>query len=324
MTFKLKEHLGVVLEPSPSGFDSFSSAWGSILNDPIHNCYYYYYSGAVDKDWSKASIGIAKSTDGIRFVRNRANPVISLGGQSWTPAVFSEFGRYWMVFAVGSKQGRKLALAVADTPDGPWTSLKELIAPSDPWEVPSVDLGPSVVKSNGEHLVFYSNVPRTLGRLSTDPRSILFGPRRIRRRIGILKLHISDSEVTFERWAGNPLAHMNGKQGSWNESLFCPGYVERHGKHYLFPATSTYSVGAPFKQYVGLIEDTSPFFQHPTSIQILINGPEEKNDILPSAKTEIALDTPSPLIRENELWLYYAVMDRADRIWKTALSIFSL
>jgi len=75
---------------------------------------------------------------------------------------------------------------------------------------------------------------------------------------------------------------------------------------------------------VGLIEDTSPFFQHPTSIQILINGPEERSDILPSGRSEIALDTPCPILREKELWLYYSVMDRADMVWKTALSIFSL
>jgi len=46
--------------------------------------------------------------------------------------------------------------------------------------------------------------------------------------------------------------------------------------------------------------------------------------ILPNIKSEIALDTPSPLIKGDELWLYYAVMDRADGIWKTALSIFSI
>jgi hypothetical protein len=44
--------------------------------------------------------------------------------------------------------------------------------------------------------------------------------------------------------------------------------------------------------------------------------------ILQNIKSEIALDMPSPLIKWDELWLYYAVMDRADGIWKTTLSIF--
>jgi len=55
---------------------------------------------------------------------------------------------------------------------------------------------------------------------------------------------------------------------------------------------------------------------------MLIDGPKEKKHIMPSIKGEIALDTPCPIIKDNSIYLYYAVMDRADGVWKTALSIF--
>lgn len=45
---------------------------------------------------------------------------------------------------------------------------------------------------------------------------------------------------------------------------------------------------------------------------------------MPNIKSQIALDTPCPIIKEGKLYLYYAVMDRADKIWKTALTIFPL
>jgi hypothetical protein len=51
---------------------------------------------------------------------------------------------------------------------------------------------------------------------------------------------------------------------------------------------------------------------------------EKKEKIIPGIKSEIALDTPCPIIRNGELWLYYSAMDRTDGVWKTALSIFPL
>jgi len=73
-----------------------------------------------------------------------------------------------------------------------------------------------------------------------------------------------------------------------------------------------------------MVTDSSPYFQKPQQISILIDGPTEKNKIIPTIRSEIALDTPCPLIRKNKLLLYYAVMDRADGIWKTALTIFHI
>jgi len=320
---KLKEHLGVVLSQSDQEFDGFGSGFGCVLQE--EDMFYLYYTGSIDKNWSKASIGIAQSKDGIAFVKYQGNPVISVGKQSVTPTIFKSSGKYWMVFAIRTTSrldprghGRSLGIATAERPFGPWRFVRQLIEPKEAWEEDNIDIGPSAVElDNDEHLIFYSNVDS--GLLTRVP----YGQRWTRRHIGLLRLKISASgDIQFSRWNRNPLAHLNGQLGSWNESLFCPGYLKIGDKHYLLPAASTYSIGYPFKQYIGIVEDSSPFFENPSSIAMLIDGPREKHQILPKARSEIALDSPFPIVRGNEVWLYYAAMDRADRIWKTALSIF--
>jgi hypothetical protein len=232
--------------------------------------------------------------------------------------------RYWMAFALRPEKehNRRLGIAVADQPIGPWKFLRQLIEPTRHWEGNDIDLGPGVFSLNEkEHLLFYSNVSNKAF-LDLVP-----WPRYWHRQVGILTLQISQEEkIKAERCYRNPLGHLNGQRGSWNESVFCSGYFQLQDKHYLLPATSTYSIGFPYGQYNGLVEDSSPFFENPTAKKILIDGPNEKNNIIPDIKSEIALDLPSPLLRtsSNELWLYYSVMDRADGVWKTALSIFSL
>jgi len=317
---KLKSHLGVILEPSNQGFDIGASTFGCIFKEPDDRNFYFYYTGSSE-GWNKASIGVAISLDGVRFVKHTENPLISVGNESLTPAVFKAASKYWMTFAFRiKKRGRRLGIAVADHPLGPWSFVKELIKPKYHWEGSSIDMGPSVVSlSQEEYLVFYSNVTNRMF------QRLIFGPRYLYRQISALKLKISETRrIKAERWIKNPLTHLNGVKGTWNESLFCPGYFKLNNKHYLLPATSTYSVPFPYKQYIGLISDSSPFFENAITKRMFINGPEEKNDIMPGIKSEIALDTPSPLLKGNELWLYYSMMDRADDIWKTALSIFSL
>jgi len=315
----LKEHIGVVLSPSDQEFDKFGSAFGCVLHEERESTWCLYYTGSIDKSWSNASIGVATSKDGVNFAKYPSNPILSMGKQSVTPAIFRASNDYWMVFALEPVMGhgRRLGIAVASNAFGPWTFVKQLIQPDKPWEGDSIDVGPSIVPVDDDYLVFYSNVEG--GFFSRH----IFGQKSIRRRMGILKLKVSNGrEIQFRRWEGNPLSHLNGERGSWNESLFCPGYFRLHETHYLLPTGSIYSVGHPYKQYIGIVEDSSPTFEHPFSVRLLIDGPKEKNKILPTARSEIALDTPCPLMRQNELWLYYAVMDRADGIWKTALSIF--
>lgn len=325
--FKLRNHEGVVLEPSTRGFDGGASTWGCTIKDSDDGHYYLYYTGWTDTSWSEASIGVARSSDGISFAKHSDNPILSVGKKSVTPAVFKAQGRYWMVFAAGMTHINRLGVAVAEAPLGPWKFVKYMIKAEEPWEGGTIDIGPSVVRlGNDEHLVFYSNESERQGRLFR----LLLGsppPSHLRRRIGVLRVRVPESgDVRAERWVKNPLAHLNGERGSWRESVFCPGYLELSGRHYLFPASSTYSVGDPYKttpQYIGVIEDSSPLFQNPITIRMVIDGPREKNQILPRVQGEIALDTPCPLMRGQEMLLYYSAMDRADCTWKTVLSVFS-
>jgi hypothetical protein len=315
---KLTKHVGVVLEPSERNqFDSGACTFGCMFQDSINSDYYFYYTGSSDTTWRKACIGIAKSKDGVNFFKE-SKPAISVGRQSLSPTVFKAVGRYWMVFAFCTDilRRRKIGIAGADAPVGPWKFVKELAHATQSWEGDSIDIGPSVARSGNEWLVYYSNVIRH------GISRFLLG-QQLHRQIGILKVTFPKSgEVIAEKWGKNPLAHLNGQSGTWNESLFCPGYLQLDGSHYLLPAASNYSTVNQPKQYLGVIQDSSPFFENPSRMQTLL-GAEEAKAVLP-ARGEIAFDTPSPLLRENEIWLYYAIMDREDGIWKTALSIMEI
>ncbi|MEM1515879.1 MAG: hypothetical protein QXH24_07550 [Candidatus Bathyarchaeia archaeon] len=51
---------------------------------------------------------------------------------------------------------------------------------------------------------------------------------------------------------------------------------------------------------------------------------KEKKQIILGIRSEVALDTLCPIIIGDKLYLYYAVMDRADNVWKMDLTIFPL
>lgn len=327
---KKRIHKGVILDASPGRFDSGAATFETVFvdrEDPSTT--YLFYTGAEDTQFSHATIGLATSRDGINFRKaDELNPIIEGPRASFcskgarTPAL-TRVGSHFYMILVGRpslRKGRRIGMAYADDPRGPWRIIGELIRPKKYWEGNDIDLGPCIAKINeSELIVYYSNV-------SNKWRSrLLFGPHFLLRKIGILKLKIkSPSNIETYRYEGNPLNHLNGPKGSWNESLFCPGYLNFQDAHHLFPIASTYSIGFPFKQYIGMVIDSTPYFQKPQQTSILIDGPREKDKIIPTIKSEIALDTPCLLVRKNKLFLYYAAMDRADNIWKTALTIFNI
>jgi hypothetical protein len=325
--FRSKSHKGVVLDRSHMGFDKNAACFASIFWDKEKsNKIYLAYTGASDLKFSDASIGLAESDDGLNFRKlNEVNPLVSsrsLGNQQCvTPVIFVIKDAYYMVFSTKPfGGGRRICLAWSDEIRGPWHYAGELIRPRSLWEGYDIDLGPSIVKlTEDEVLIYYSNV--------SNKRywDLLFGPKYWHRRIGVLRLKITSSK-SFKayRFCGNPLGNLNGSAKSWNESLFCPGYMNFEGTHYLFPATSTYSVGYPYTSCIGLVADTSPYFQNPSYKEILIDGPREKQLILPTVKSEITFDSPCPIIMGDKLHLYYSVMDRADEVWREALTIFDL
>ena len=84
---------------------------------------------------------------------------------------------------------------------------------------------------------------------------------------------------------------------------------------------TTYSKGYPYPQYIGLVKDHDVYFKNKASPKILINGVDEKNLIYPESISELALDTPCPIIFNNNIYLYFAFMDRSEKIWRTSLAI---
>lgn len=332
--YKKRMHHGVVLNVSESGFDNGATAMGSIfLNDNDPNTRFLFYTGAEDIQWSHSSIGLAISTNGLEFERKR-DPMVQGSRDSFccvqalNPVVARLKNRFYMIFSGkhSLNSPRKIGIAYAGDPQGPWHVIGELIKPSYFWEGNAIDNGCSVVKLDHETLLlYYSSL------LSPKAYDIFTFLRRYPiRRIGLLKVRIhgtSLSSIEAMRFSGNPLKHLNGSKRSWNESVFCPGYIKLNDTHYLFPAASTYSVGFPYKQYIGMVTGDSPYFRKETSqTRKLIDGPLEKSKIIPNIKGEIALDTPSPYIdvEKRKLFLYYSVADRANEIWKMALTTFDL
>ncbi|MCW4033037.1 MAG: hypothetical protein NWF08_06550 [Candidatus Bathyarchaeota archaeon] len=330
-----KEHLGIILGKQEKDFDTSSSTYGCVfIDEEDPNTTYYYYSKAKDKKWSHVSIELAISNDFKQFRKlTELNPLIDgkkgkfNSRESATPAVVRLRNHYYMFFSgsssvpVGSfHYGRKIGVAIADDPRGPWEVIGVIAKPEKYWEGLSIDLGPSVVKINdSEVLLYYSNINNKI------PLHLLFDHRYWHRSIGLLKVTIeSPRSIKGLKHEGNPLKHLNGPKGSPHESIFCPGCFKLDNKYYLLPTMSTYSVGFPFHQYIGLVTDANPYFENAGRISVLINGPDEKRKIIPNIKSEIALDTPSPIVIEDKIYLYYSVMDRQDGIWKTALSIIDM
>jgi len=328
-----RKHYGVVLNASKQNFDKGSAAMGSIFRCDDDSKLFLFYSGARDNTWSKSSIGLATSSDGVNFERNSRDPVIEgendsfCSVQALNPAVTRVKNRFFMVFSGKRSLGspRTIGLAYADDVEGPWRVIGELIKPSYIWEGNGIDNGCSAVKLDEETLlVFYSSLTT---RKVYDVFTLL--RRYPVRRIGILKVRVrgtSPSSIEAMRFSGNPLKHLNGSKGSWNESVFCPGYVKLSDRHVLFPAASVYSVGFPWEQHVGMVIGGSPFFRKGTvQTARLIDGSLEKSAIMPGVKGELALDTPSPYFdkEKGKLFLYYSVADRANNTWKIALTTFN-
>lgn len=351
---KSRVHHGVVLDVSTKGFDKGAAAFSTVfVDEDDDDTMFMFYSGAQDTVWSRSAIGLATSEDGLKFRKVGKEPVLEGTSSSFcckealTPAVTRMKNWFYMVFSGrrSAESSRRLGIAYADDPKGEWHIIGELIKPLHEWEHRHIENGPSIVKLNDETaLVFYSNMSfsgldiltfvrqlllrRKICLSSVDVRTFL--RRYMIRRVGILKLRIrgpSKSDVEVLRFSGNPLKHLNGPKRSWNESLFCPGYFWFRGMHHLIPATSLYSVGFPYKRYVGIVASDSPYFSKSTlSCEKLIDGPLEKRLLMSDINSEISLDSPAPYLsrEENKLFLYYSVMDQSNSVWKTALTTFNL
>jgi len=321
-----QKHGGVVLRPCEDGFDSGGSAFAcAFVDEDDPGTIYLYYSGASDKRWTHAAIGLAVSHDGVSFTKlSSLNPILDgstvdfNSSESVTPAVVRLRSHYYMFFAGSSMSGfirhrRKIAVAYADDPTGPWRVLRIVAKPEGYWEGSSIDLGPCVAKvGQDEVLLYYSNLPS----------AIFFQSGWCRRRVGILKVRVnSPKSITVGRYRRNPLRHLNGTRGSPSESLFCPGYLLLEHRHCLMPSMSTYSAGFPYRQCIGIFSDDSPYFESPSAVTVVLDGEAEAKVALPKARIGIGLDSPSPVVKNGKVYLYYSIVDRHEGTWMTAVSI---
>jgi hypothetical protein len=232
-------------------------------------------------------------------------------------------GLYYLFFAgsgSGSKMlggGRRIGVAFADDPLGPWEVIGTLATPRSWWEGWSIDLGPGTVNlGKNTILVYYSNVDMKTSPIRGN------SPERLRRKIGILIVKVeSRKTLKVKRNGGNPLSYLNGIKGDSNESVFCPGYLNLGQQHAILPAMSRYSLGYPYNQSIGISFGDTPFFENASPPSLLIDGPAEKKEILPGITGEIALDSPSLLSKDDKTMLYYSAMDRSDGIWKEVVSV---
>jgi hypothetical protein len=334
---------GVVLNNSScsDNWDSGSVTFCNVfVDDENPKDIFLYYTGININSIHRSSIGLAISSDGLNFRKIKENPILEgtpgtfFSRRVSTPAVTKIGSKYYMVFSGQSnflfpRYTMSLGIAWADDPVGPWKVIGELIKPEEKWEGRGIDNGPAIVHLNNDSfLIFYSNCSLKYSELFLQfirNPTYSFSPqylyRYIKRKVGILKVRIRGTDdVEAYRYKGNPLIHLNGPIGSWNESIFCPGYAKFGSFHYLFPATSTYSRGYPFPQYIATIVARSPFFEANSVIQTIktIDGSDLKGSL--QASIGVALDTPNLIIRNNKLLLYYSVMARDYNRWKIALS----
>ena len=163
MILKYRVHKGVVLDVSKHGFDAGAATFGTAFYDEDSGELYLFYTGAYDTNFTRASIGLAISTNFLSF-RKLSEPVLSCEElnfkEALTPTVFRVGNYFYMAFACRPfKKGRRICLAFSDDPKGPWNFIKVVAKPEHLWEGNNIDLGPSSIKvSENEVLIYYSNV----------------------------------------------------------------------------------------------------------------------------------------------------------------------
>lgn len=100
---------------------------------------YLFYTG-MDRA-RRQRLGVAVSSDGIRWTKLRANPVVELGRMGefdenglGEPAVWSGQGSYWMLYT-GRDRKENRRMGLAQSRDGVrWNKLPLVIAGAEPWD----------------------------------------------------------------------------------------------------------------------------------------------------------------------------------------------
>ena len=144
-----------VLEPGPYGsWDEYGVADPCVVR--IGPYFYLFYLG---QDRARRQrLGVARSTDGVRWEKFRANPILELGGPGafdenglGEPAVWNSHGFYWMLYT-GRDTTENRRLGLARSTDGVhWRKLRTVFAGNQPWDAkvvcdPTVEVAGGVIR----------------------------------------------------------------------------------------------------------------------------------------------------------------------------------
>jgi len=175
-----------------------------VVGDRLHLFYQTYGNGARD------AICHAVSDDGVRFDRDKSNPVFHPTG-AWNVGraidaeVFEWKGKYFLYYATRDPEMKVQMLGVAASPGpesfgrGGWTDLSvdgPLLKPELPWEGKCIEAA-SLCARDGRVFMFYA------GAFNNAPQ-----------QVGVA---VSDDAVHFRRLGDKPFLP-NGPPGSWNSS----------------------------------------------------------------------------------------------------------
>jgi predicted GH43/DUF377 family glycosyl hydrolase len=144
-----------VLEPGPYGsWDEYGVADPDVVR--IEPYFYLFYLG---QDRARRQrLGVARSTDGVRWQKLRANPILELGDAGafdenglGEPAVWNSHGFYWMLYT-GRDTSENRRLGLARSTDGVhWRKLRAVFGGDHPWDGkvicdPAVEVDGSVIR----------------------------------------------------------------------------------------------------------------------------------------------------------------------------------
>jgi len=193
-----------------------------VVGKTVHLFYQTYGNGKKD------AICHAWSTDGIRFTRNKTNPIFHPEG-SWTcgRAIDAEVikfkGKYFLYYATRDSaykiqmQGVAVAPGNTDFTRDDWQNLSKdapMLKPELPWERDCIE-GASIINKGGILYMFYA------GAYNNAPQ-----------QIGLAK---SNDGIHWERMSQQPFLP-NGKPGEWNTSESGHPHIFANpvGEDYLF------------------------------------------------------------------------------------------
>jgi len=192
-----------VLIPTKGTWDAFSVGHGTILKDSGE--YKLYYSGYIESNGSRFSIGLATSTDGIHWTK-KAEPILS-GSNGWdysiaVKGVVKVNNKYYMYYHSGDASG----IGLATSTDGiSWTRYagNPILIPTDPWEGWGISI-PSVIYDEGKFKMVYANTGM----------SSSFG------------FATSEDGIHWTKDAGNPIFSKEKTKKKWSYNIGYPSITK--------------------------------------------------------------------------------------------------